>query len=139
MTDTSVVLVHEPWLSMLILIARTCLAMVFLVSGIHKGIYFSKAVEEFRQAGIPFLYISLPGTIVLHVVASLGLITGIFFQESAIALAIFTLIATIKVHDFWNRSGKDRLDQSRIALDHLGIIGGLILLAAVGPGKLALV
>lgn len=112
--------------------------MVFLVSGVHKGIYFSRAIEEFRQAAIPFLYFSLISTIVLHLVASLALITGIFAREAAIALAVFTLVATIKVHNFWIRTGEDRLMQSRIALDHLGLIGGLILLAVIGPGKLVL-
>ncbi|MFQ5661463.1 MAG: DoxX family protein, partial [Gammaproteobacteria bacterium] len=113
-------------------------AMVFLVSGVHKGIYFSKAVEEFREAAIPFLHVSLIGTIILHLVASLGLITGLFARESALALAVFTLVATIKVQAFWNLSGKERLDLSRIALANLAIIGGLILFAIVGPGRLVL-
>lgn len=136
--DASYALIQEPWLSTTLLLGRIGLAMVFLVSGIHKGIYFSKAVAEFQQAKIPLLYVSLVGTIGLHLAGSLALITGIFIRESALALAVFTLLATIKVHDFWNRSGKDRLDQSRIALDHVGLIGGLLILTAVGPGRYVL-
>lgn len=136
--ETTEIILDEPWLSQVLLIARICLAMVYLVSGVHKGIYFSKAVAEFRQAAIPFLHISLISTIILHLLASLALISGVFARESAVLLAVFTLLATIKVHDFWNLSGNERLMQSRIALDHLGLIGGLLLLAIVGPGKLVL-
>lgn len=55
--------------------------------------------------------------------------------ESALTLAVFTLLATFIAHDFWNLSGTDRLNQSRVAMAHLAIIGGLLLLAAAGPGR----
>ena len=51
-------------------------------------------------------------------------------------LAVFTVVATVKVHHFWNMTGDDVLLHSRIALTNLAVIGGLLLLAAVGPGKL---
>lgn len=138
MSETAHYLVQEPWLSLMLLIGRVCLAMVFLVSGVHKGIYYSKAIDEFRQDRIPFIPVTLPGTIGLHLAASLGLITGLFVQECAIALALFTLIATFKVHGYWKFSGNERLNHSRIMLDHVGIIGGLIIVAVVGPGSFTL-
>ena len=116
---------EEPWLSLSLLIGRTFLALVYLVSGIHKGIWYEKALAEFQQATIPFV----------GAAASICLILGVFVQEVAIALAIFTLLASYKAHNFWNRAGSDRLDQSRIAMAHLAIVGGLLLLAAVGPGR----
>jgi len=131
-------LIEEPLLSIAILLARICLAAVFLVSGIHKAIWFSKSLEEFRHARVPLVHFSVTATIVLHLLASLGLLTGILVMESAIALAAFTLLATIRVHDFWNRGGRERLISSRNALANLAVIGGLILLAATGPGELTL-
>lgn len=126
----------EPALSRVLLVARFCLAMVFLVSGLHKTIWFEKAKAEFRHAGVTTLL--LPPTIVLHVAGSLALISGVLVREAALALALFTVVATLKVHAFWRLPPDLRLPASRIALAHLGLTGGLLLLAALGGGQLRL-
>lgn len=130
--------VQEPVLSLAIFVARLCLSAVFLASGIHKAFRFTSAIEEFRRAGLPAPSLLALITVVLHLLASAGLLTGILLMESALSLAVFTLLATIKVHDFWNRSGKDRLVSSREALVNLAVIGGLVLLAVTGPGQFTL-
>ena len=131
-------MLQEPWFSWLLLIGRICLAMVYLVSCFHKGIWFAKAVREFQDAQVPFVRFFLVGTIALHLVAPVLLITGYFVPQAAVALAVFTVVATLKVHHFWNMTGDDVLIQSRIALTNLAVIGGLLVLAAVGPGRFVL-
>ena len=126
---------EEPWFSWCFLVGRVFLALVFLVSGIHKGIWYQKALVEFQEARIPFVSVAVIGTVVLHILAPACLILGIFVQESALALAAFTALATFIVHDFWNLSGTDRLIKSRVAMAHVAVIGGLLLLAAAGPGR----
>ena len=73
--------------NLLILAARACLALVFLVSGIHKGIYYQKAVGEFQRDKIPAIWLTLPGTIGLHLIASTCLMLGYQTREAALALA----------------------------------------------------
>ncbi len=131
-------LVEEPLMSWMILAGRLCLATVFIVSGIHKGIWRAKAVQEFKEAGIPAIGLSLALTIVLHLVAPLALVFGLYAREAALALALFTIIATVKVHCFWRMEGPERLARSRIAIANLAVVGGLIMLAATGPGRLVL-
>jgi putative oxidoreductase len=124
----------EPYTSVLILIARCCLAMLFLVSGVHKAMWYSKAVDEWNRCGVPRF--TLPPTIFLHIVGSIAMITGLYAREAALALAVFLLLATIKVHHFWTMQGEERLNRSRTAMANLGVLGGLLLIAAVGPGQL---
>lgn len=125
-------------MSWMILVGRLCLATVFIVSGIHKSIWHDKAVQEFSDAGVPAIGLLLPLTILLHLVAPLALVLGVYAREAALALAVFTVIATVKVHCFWRMEGMERLARSRIAMAHLAVVGGLIVLAAVGPGRLVI-
>ncbi len=129
-------LVDEPLASWLILLARICLAGVFLVSGVHKAVWYQKAAAEFQMARVPAIALFLPLTIGLHLLGGMALVTGVYAREAALALAIFTVAATIRVHCFWRMSGQQRLERSRIAMGNLAVVGGLILLAAVGPGHL---
>ena len=128
-------MLEEPWLSWLLLVGRILIAIVYLVSGIHKGIWYSKAVQEFRDAKVPLLHFFLIGTIILHLIAPLLLVTGTFVTQACLALVIFTIVATFKVHHFWDLRGVDRLIQSRIFLTNMALTGGLLVLAATGPGR----
>jgi len=121
----------EAWI---LLLARCALAAVFLVSGIHKTLCYQKAVVEFREARVPLISIFLPATIALHILASCSIILGLYARESALLLAVFTVIATLRVHCFWRMRGAQRLARSRIAMAHLAVVGGLLLLAVAGPG-----
>ena len=55
-----------------------------------------------------------------------------------LALAVFTVVATLKVHAYWRLPDSEQLGRSRIFTANLAIIGGLLLLAAVGGGKFSL-
>jgi putative oxidoreductase len=92
-------------------------------------------VQEFRDARVPAIGFFLPSTIALHLLGGLALLNGLFVREAALALAAFTIVATLKVHCFWQMSGPERLARSRIAMAHLAIVGGLLLLAVAGPGR----
>ena len=125
--------------NLLILAARACLALVFLVSGIHKGIWYQKAVGEFQRDNIPAVWLTLPGTIGLHLTASTCLILGYQTREAALALAIFTVVATFKVHAYWRLPVEQQLGRSRTFTANIAMIGGLLMLVAVGGGKFVLV
>ena len=132
------IVIEEPLASWMILAARICLAGVFLVSAIHKGIWSRKSEQEFADAGLRPTLFFVWLTVALHLLGSLALIGGIYVVEAALALAAFTALATVQVHCFWRMEGRMRLERSRIAMANLAVIGGLILLATVGPGRLVL-
>ena len=131
-------LIDDPVAGWLMLVARVAIAVVFLVSGLHKGIWYQKAAGEFRQAGIPVLWLTLPATIVVHLAASTCLIIGFLAREAALILAVFTVVATLKVHAYWRLPVDEQLARSRITTANLAIIGGLLLIVAVGPGPLSI-
>lgn len=131
-------MILEEWSSIIALIARVFMAIVFLVSGIEKSLNFSRALDEYTKDNIPLPRVSVAFTVALHLIASVCLIAGWLVTEMALALATFTLVATFMVHHFWTMTGTERLQRSRIALANLGLVGGLLLLAATGPGAAVL-
>ena len=130
--------IDEPLVSWMLLVGRILLASVFLVSGIHKALRYNDAVTEFERDQVPLIPLTLPGTILLHLIASICIIVGYQTAIFALLLAVFTVVATLKVHAFWRLPEEQRLARSRVANANLCIIGGLLILAATGPGAVAL-
>jgi len=131
-------MIEEPLFSAVALIARILMALVFLVSCIEKTVKFQDAVDEYAKVRVPFVKFTVIGVNVFHLVASICLIAGWLVMEMSVALALFTFLATIRVHDFWNMEGEEQVIRSRIALANFAVVGGLLLLAATGPGSLVL-
>lgn len=131
-------LIDPPTAAWVLLAARTLIAFVFLVSGIHKAIWYQKAMDEFKSDGVPLISISLPGTVLLHLGGAVCLILGVFTELAALLLAIHTAVATYMVQGFWRLEGIERLIRSRVFSANLGVIGGLLYIAALGPGPMVI-
>ena len=132
-------LIDETMSSWFLLAGRIALASVFLVSAIHKGVWYRQAVEEFKIDRIPLIGLTLPATIALNLLGSVCLILGYQTQIAGLLLAVFTVAATLKVHAFWRLPKPKQLGRSRVANANLAVVGGLLVLAATGPGTIALV
>ena len=118
--------------------ARCCLAAVFLYSGITKLAFSSAGLREFAALGIPLPALILSATIVVQIGAGLALAIGWRSRAAALTLAAFTGLATLVGHPFWAFEGADFHRQLTTALEHLAIIGGLVLIASVGSGPISL-
>ena len=118
--------------------ARLCLAAVCLYSGATKLVFWSAGVEEFAALGLPMPALALAATIVLQLGAGTALAIGWRSKPAALALAAFTIMATLIGHPFWTFEGADFHRQLTTALEHLAIVGGLVAIAAVGPSPFSL-
>jgi transmembrane protein len=121
-------LLGQSWLALL---ARTAVALPFLLSGIAKLADFGGATAEVR--GLTGFE---PAALfaVLVVVTQLGgsallIAGGRFAWIGAAALAGFTAIATLFAHAFWLKPATERFLHQNIFFEHVSIIGGLALLA----------
>lgn len=121
---------------MLLLIVRICLSAVFLYSGLTKLLDPAAGLAEMRAFGLPLPAFALAGTIVLQLAGGMAILAGTAARTSALMLAAFTLAATLLAHDFWNSPAAAFTRQLTVALEHLAIVGGLLLLSATGPGGL---
>jgi uncharacterized membrane protein YphA (DoxX/SURF4 family) len=109
-------------------LARAFLAAVFLYSGQDKLRHWQAVVEEVAGLGMPMPRLFAAATIAVQIVAGLSVLSGIGAAFGAAILALFTAAATVLGHRFWLLHGQPVRQELTTSLEHLAIVGGLLLL-----------
>jgi putative oxidoreductase len=122
-----------------LLLARLLMCAVYIWSGIGKALDWPGGLAEISAAGLPLAPILLSATILVQILGGLSLALGFWARLGALALAGFTLVASVLFHNFWVATDPI-LYQHQMAtfLEHIAIIGGFTALAATGSGGLSL-
>jgi uncharacterized membrane protein YphA (DoxX/SURF4 family) len=110
------------------LIARLCLAAVFLYSGVDKLWHWRSSIAEVRSDGLPWPAAFAGATVFTQLVGGFLVATGFFAWLGALLLAGFTAAATLLGHRFWLRRGTEFRHELTTSLEHVAIVGGLVLL-----------
>jgi transmembrane protein len=114
-----------------LLVARICVTLPFLAAGIVKLADWPGGVAEMVRAGLhPGWFFNAAA-----LVTELGGSALIIFDRKAWlgagALGIFTVIATLVGHRFWDATGDERIIQFNTFLEHATIGAAFILVVAV--------
>ena len=113
-------------------VAGLCLAAVFLYSGVDKLCHWRASIEEVRGDGLPWPAAFAAATVLTQLVGGCLVATGFFAWIGALLLAGFTVAATLLGHRFWLRRGAEFRHELTTSLEHVAIVGGLLLLSFVG-------
>ena len=113
------------------LIARLCLAAVFLYSGADKLWHWRSSIEEVKGDGLPWPAAFAGATVFTQLVGGFLAAAGFFAWLGALLLAGFTVAATLVGHRFWLRRGSEFAHELTTSLEHVAIVGGLLLLAVL--------
>jgi putative oxidoreductase len=113
------------------LIARLCLAAVFLYSGVDKLRHWRSSIEEVKSDGLPWPATFAGATVFTQLVGGFLVATGFFAWLGALMLAGFTVAATLLGHRFWLRHGSEFQHELTTSLEHVAIVGGLLLLSVL--------
>src|SRR5512134_3011848 len=119
------------------LVARILLALVFLVAGVRKVRAPAASAGYLAKLGFPAPEVMVWVAIAFELGGAILLILGWKTRWGALALALFTLIATFAAHRFWEFDAAQYANQMNHFLKNLAIVGGMIILAATGPGPLS--
>ena len=122
----------------LVLIGRVLLALMFVGAGISKIGGFDGTVGFIASKGLPLPSLLAVATIVLEVLGGLALIVGWQTRWAALALALFTLAASVIFHNFWALPADQQMVQQLMFMKNLSVAGGMLVLAACGAGALSL-
>jgi putative oxidoreductase len=120
------------------LIGRLLLALMFLLAGLSKLGGLEGTAGYIASKGLPMAQVLAIATVALELVAAVMLIVGWQTRWAALALAAFTLLATVLFHNYWAMPADQQMMQELMFMKNLAITGGLLALFAFGPGSLSL-
>jgi uncharacterized membrane protein YphA (DoxX/SURF4 family) len=112
-------------------IARIALTIPFVVSALMKLSDMQTAALEQESVGLHPGVLWACLTIFVELVGPALLIAGRLVWLGAGMLSVFTLLAAVLAHDFWNMSGAMRVAETNVFLEHIALIAGFVLAALV--------
>lgn len=113
-------------------IARLALVGPYLLGGIVKLANLPAAVAEQAHFGLtpPALWAAI--TIAVELLGPLLVLTGRLVWLGAGMLGVFTLLAACVANAFWAMpAGQDRFMATNAFFEHVGLVGGFVLVALV--------
>ena len=118
------------------ILAATLLTLPYWTSGIAKLTDLPGALGEARHFGLEPAMLTVAATILVQIGGSLLIIVGRQAWLGAGALGVFTAIATLIAHPFWQVADPmTRFHERNTFLEHIGLIGGLMLAAILRDRK----
>ena len=106
------------------------LCAAYLQGGLNKLMDFQGAVGEMSHFGLSPAPLLAGLVIALELGASVMILSGKLRWLGALALAAFTLMATFVALRFWELPvGQERFMAANSFFEHLGLIGGFLLVA----------
>jgi len=121
---------YQPWG---LLAGRLLLAYLFIVAGYGKIGGFAGTAKYMASKGMPMVEVLLVGTIIIELIGGLMLAIGWKARLAAWAIFLFIIPTTVIFHPVW-------ADASQMIQfnKNLAIMGGMLYVAFMGPGKLSL-
>ena len=118
----------------LALVGRLLLAMLFLPAGISKLTDFAGTVGYISSVGLPLPQVGAALALAVEIVGGVALIVGYRTRVVAIALAVFTLVASFFFHNYWALPADQQMIPQLLFMKNIAVVGGLLTLAAWGAG-----
>ena len=121
-----------------VVIARILLALMFVLAGIGKLTGLEGTAGYIASKGLPLPMVLAVATGLLELVAGVLLIIGWQARWAALALAVFTLVASVLFHNYWAMPAEQQMMQQLMFMKNLAVTGGLLFVFAYGAGTLSL-
>jgi uncharacterized membrane protein YphA (DoxX/SURF4 family) len=118
-------------------LARVAIASPYLIGGLHKATDFSTAIAEHAHFGLQPAWLWAIVTIVVELAGSVLLISGRLVWLAAGGLGVLTGVAALVANNFWTMQGSERFAAVNAFYEHLGLVGGLALAAAIAARRKA--
>ena len=111
---------------------------IFLQAVLGKTLGWSGQAAYMAANGMHFITPLLAAALVIEAVGTACILSGYRASAAALIMSMYLLMVTLRLHNFWSLEGARAAMMQTHFLKNLAIVGGLLLLAAFGPGRFAL-
>jgi len=118
-----------------LLVGRVLLALLFVYFGYLKLMSFGGTVGYFTKWEFPMPQVAAVLAVIFELGGGILLLIGWKTRWAAWALALYVVIATAVAHRFWTYEAAQVFNQTSHFFKNVSIIGGLLCIAAMGPGR----
>ena len=116
------------------LIGRALLALLFIPAGFAKLTGFAGTVAYIASKGVPFPELAAAAAVGVELGLGILLLVGWQARWAALGLAFFTVVVTFIFHAFWAVPAVQVMQQQQAFFKNIAVVGGLLTVAAWGPG-----
>lgn len=120
------------------LLGRALVALLFVPAGWAKIAGFAGITGYIASKGVPLPQVAAAIAIAAELGLGLAILFGWRTRLAALGLAVFTAVITPIFHAYWTFPEAQQMVQQQAFFKNLAIVGGLLVLAAFGAGRLAL-
>lgn len=110
-------------------LALLALTSAYLQGGFNKALDFPGAVAEMAHFGLQPAVPFAAAVIALEIGASALILSGFGRWLGALALAAFTVLASVLATPFWSMALPERTFAANAFFEHLGLAGAFVLVA----------
>ncbi len=110
------------------LLARLAMCGIFVPAALSKAFGWEANASYMASRGVPLVPVLLAGALAIESVGTICLVLGYRARLAALVMAIYLVPVSLVFHDFGGTQ----------FLKNLGLIGGLLMVAAHGAGRLSL-
>jgi len=118
-------------------LGRILLSSIFIMSGIHKITAYEQTAQAMSAQKLPAVELLLPAAILVELAGGLSVLVGLWARWGALALFMFLIPTTLIFHNFWTIAGEEHMTQMTMFMKNIAIVGGLLMIVALGAGPLS--
>ncbi len=113
------------------LVIRLTLSTMFWTSGIEKVLNWDASLGEMAHFGLLPAPLFAAATVATLFGGPILFLSRKYVWIGAGWMAVFTLLTIPIVHNFWAMTGPEKVGEWRTAMEHISVVGGLAMAAAL--------
>ncbi len=117
------------------LVGRVLLCAIFVMAGFEKIGGFAGNVAYAQGAGLPMPQVAVAIALAVELVGGLMVLVGFRARLGALAIAVFSAVAAFSFHRYWSMPPAQQVNDFLFFWKDLGLAGGMLMIAAFGPGR----